>query len=237
MSGSGKPDAPRRFVHGMSDVRPAVTPEEANGYVSEDEALARERAMAATDDGRGGVPAWLAGTLNHCTRCGGMLELGPVEGEDRDRLACVVCGFIAYVNPRLVVTTLPITDDGRVLLLRRGIEPQRGHWAQPGGFLEIDETVREAAVRETLEEIGVVVEPGEIVGLYSRPEAAIVVVAFEARIVRGEPHSTPEALEVRAFAPEAIPWSDIAFRTSEWALRDWLKRARPDLHPGSAGGG
>ena len=85
-----------------------------------------------------------------------------------------------------------------MLLLRRGIEPARGLWAQPGGFLEIDETVREAAVRETLEEIGVVVEPGEIVGLYSRPEAAIVVVAFEATIVRGEPRTTREALEVRA---------------------------------------
>ena len=139
--------------------------------------------------------------------------------------------YIAYVNPRLVVTTLPVTDAGEVMLLRRGIEPGRGLWAQPGGFLEIDETVREAAVRETLEEIGVVVEPGEIVGLYSRPEAAIVVIAFEARIVGGEPHPTPEALEVRPFAPEAIPWPEIAFRTSEWALRDWLRRARPDLHP------
>jgi ADP-ribose pyrophosphatase YjhB (NUDIX family) len=228
---SGSPDAPRRFVHGTSDVRPPVAREAANGFVTEDEAIARERVMAATDDTRGGVPAWLAATLNHCTRCGSRLELGPVEGEDRDRLACITCGFIAYVNPRLVVTTLPVTDDGRVLLLRRGIEPQRGYWAQPGGFLEIDETVREAAVRETLEEIGVVVEPGEIVGLYSRPEAAIVVVAFEARIVGGEPQTTPEALEVRAFEPEAIPWPEIAFRTSEWALRDWLKRARPDLHP------
>jgi ADP-ribose pyrophosphatase YjhB (NUDIX family) len=224
----------RRFLHGRTDLRAAgIYPEGA--YLTEDEAISRERSMAATDDARGGVPAWLAATLNHCTRCGSRLELGQVEDEDRDRLACVECGFIAYVNPRLVVTTIPVTDDGEVLLLRRGIEPARGLWAQPGGFLEIDETVREAAVRETLEEIGVVVEPGEILGLYSRPEAAIVVVAFEARIVGGEPHPTPEALEVRPFAPEEIPWHEIAFRTSEWALRDWLKRARPDLHPAARG--
>ncbi len=176
-----------------------------------------------------GVPAWLAATLNFCSRCGAPLHLGSIEGEDRERLACDACGFVAYVNPRLVVTCLPVTERGEVVLLRRGIEPARGLWAQPGGFMEIDETVREGAVRETLEETGLVVEPGEIVGLYTRPEAAIVVIAFEARIVGGAPTETPEALEIRAFRPEAIPWPEIAFRTSEWALRDWVRRVRPDL--------
>jgi ADP-ribose pyrophosphatase YjhB (NUDIX family) len=225
---------PGGSLHGRTDLRVEGPLPPAD--LTEDQAIAMEREMLAEDDSRGGVPAWLAATLNHCTRCGARLALGPVEGEERDRLACTDCGFIAYVNPRLVVTTLPITANGDVLLLRRGIEPARGLWAQPGGFLEIDETVREAAVRETLEEIGVIVEPGEIVGLYSRPEAAIVVVAFEATIVGGEPRTTREALEVRPFAPEAIPWPEIAFRTSEWALRDWLRRARPDLHPGPYGG-
>ena len=189
------------------------------------------------DAGAGrGVPAWLAATLNHCSRCGAALRLGMVPGEDRERLACGACGFVAYVNPRLVVTCLPVTDAGEVMLLRRGIEPGRGLWAQPGGFMEIDETVEGGAVRETLEETGLLVEPGHIVGLYTRPEAAIVVIAFEARIVGGAATLTPEALEVRPFAPEAIPWPEIAFRTSEWALRDWLKRARPDLHPDGNGG-
>ena len=182
------------------------------------------------DAGAGrGVPAWLAATLNHCSRCGAALHLGMVPGEDRERLACDACGFVAYVNPRLVVTCLPVTDAGEVMLLRRGIEPGRGLWAQPGGFMEIDETVEAGAVRETLEETGLLVEPGHIVGLYTRPEAAIVVIAFEARIVGGAATLTPEALEVRPFAPEAIPWPEIAFRTSEWALRDWVHRVRPDL--------
>ena len=126
---------------------------------------------------------------------------GPVEGEDRERLACEACGHIAYVNPRLVVTSFPITEAGEVVLLRRGIEPGRGWWAQPGGFLEVDETVNEAAIRETLEETGLIVEPGEIVGLYTRLEAAVVVIAFEARIVGGAPRRRREALEIAAFAP------------------------------------
>ncbi len=119
-----------------------------------------------------------------------------------------------------------------MLLLRRGIEPGRGLWAQPGGFMEIDETVQEGAIRETLEETGLLVEPGDIVGLYTRPEAAIVVIAFVARIVGGAPRPTHEALEVRPFAPDAIPWPEIAFRTTEWALRDWVRRVRPDLVDG-----
>ena len=102
------------------------------------------------------------------------------------RLSCPACGHIAYVNPRLVVTTLPITDAGEVVLLRRGIEPGRGAWAQPGGFLEVDETVNQAAIRETWEETGLLVEPGEIVGLYTRLEAAVVTIVFEARIVGGD---------------------------------------------------
>jgi ADP-ribose pyrophosphatase YjhB (NUDIX family) len=178
-----------------------------------------------------GVPTWLAATLNFCSRCGAALRLGPLPAEDRDRLACDACGYITYVNPRLVVTTLPVTDAGEVMLLRRGIEPGRGLWAQPGGFMEIDETVYEGAIRETLEETGLLVELGEIVGLYTRPEAAIVVIAFVARIVGGVPIATPEALEVRSFAPDAIPWPEIAFRSSEWALRDWVRRVRPDLAP------
>lgn len=183
------------------------------------------------ESGRG-VPAWLAASLNYCTRCGSGLRFGPIEGEDRDRLACPACGFVAYVNPRLVVTTIPVTDTGEVVLLRRGIDPGRGSWAQPGGFLEVDETVTEAAIRETLEETGLLVAPGEIVGLYSRLEAAVVVLAFEAAVIGGEVRPNPEALEIQAFRPETIPWHGIAFKTTFWALRDWLHRRRPDLHPG-----
>ena len=172
--------------------------------------------------------ARLVAELLHPLRGG--LEFGAVEGEDRDRLACTSCGYVAYVNPRLVVTTIPVNDAGEVVLLRRGIEPGRGSWAQPGGFLEVDETVTEAAIRETLEETGLIVTPGDIVGLYSRLEAAVVVIAFEAKVVGGEYRLNPEALDIQAFTPDAIPWHGIAFKTTHWALRDWVRRRHPDIH-------
>ena len=177
----------------------------------------------------GGTPGWLASHLNYCSRCGSRLRFGAVDGEDRERLVCDNCGHIVYVNPRLVVTAFPVTDDGKLVLLRRGIEPGYGTWAQPGGFLEVDETVNQAAIRETLEETGLLIEPTEIIGLYTRLEAAVVTIAFEARIVGGVPMVTPEALEVRSFAPADIPWDGIAFNTTQWALRDWLALRHPEL--------
>lgn len=177
----------------------------------------------------GGVPPWIAASLNFCSRCGSPLAFGIVLGEDRERLACAACGHIAYVNPRLVVTTLPITDAGEIILIRRGIEPGQGLWAQPGGFLEVDETVNQGAIRETWEETGLLVEPGEIVGLYTRLEASVVTIVFEARIVSGTAAPTPEATEIVAYAPDDIPWSEIAFKTTTWALRDWLGRRRPEV--------
>lgn len=182
-------------------------------------------------DSGGGVPPWIAASLNFCSRCGAELLFGIVPGEDRQRSACPSCGHITYVNPRLVVTTLPITADGRIVLLRRGIEPGLGAWAQPGGFLEVDETVTEAAIRETLEETGLIVRPGEIVGLYTRLEAAVVVLALEADVIGGTAGPTPEALEIEAFDAADIPWSGLAFKTTYWALVDWLGRRHPDLIP------
>jgi ADP-ribose pyrophosphatase YjhB (NUDIX family) len=180
-----------------------------------------------------GAPDWFNSIHRHCTRCGGRLELGAVAGEERERLVCVDCGHIAYLNPRLVVTSLPVTENGDVILIRRAFEPGRGLWAQPGGFLEIDETPTEGAVREAFEETGLVVEPGEIVGLYPRLEAAVIVLVYESVVAGGAARISPEALEVRAFAPHAIPWPEIAFRTTYWALVDWLARRRPELRPGA----
>jgi ADP-ribose pyrophosphatase YjhB (NUDIX family) len=199
-----------------------------------DEERATLAALGRGPDGRstdiasgGGMPAWLAPTLRFCSRCGSPLAMGSLPEESRDRLACASCGYIAYVNPRLVVTTIPVTDAGEAVLLRRGLEPGYGSLAQPGGFLEVDETVAEGAARETLEETGLVVEPGEIIGLYSRLEAAVVVLVFEARIVGGAFQVTPEALEIQAFPADRIPWDGIAFTTSYWALRDWVTRRHP----------
>jgi ADP-ribose pyrophosphatase YjhB (NUDIX family) len=184
-----------------------------------------------------GVPPWIAASLQFCNRCGTELRFGAIDGEDRDRSNCPSCGHIAYVNPRLVVTALPVTEDGRLVLIRRGIEPGLGAWAQPGGFLEVDETVGEAAVRETFEETGLLIQPGAIVGLYTRLEAAVVVLVFEARIIGGTAAPTVEALEIRSFEAATIPWAGLAFKTTHWALVDWLGLRHPELDaPAFAGG-
>jgi ADP-ribose pyrophosphatase YjhB (NUDIX family) len=199
-----------------------------------DDERAQLAALGRGPDGRttdvptgSGTPGWIAAMLRFCSRCGTALELTALPEESRDRLACPACGLVAYVNPRMVVTTLPVTDDGEAILIRRGIEPGRGLWAPPGGFLEVDETVTEGAARETLEETGLLVVPGRIIGIYSRLEAGVVTLTLEARIVGGAPLLTPEALEIRAFAPNAIPWDEIAFRTSWFALADWVTEQDP----------
>jgi ADP-ribose pyrophosphatase YjhB (NUDIX family) len=208
--------------------------------MSERQLDAAERAMVASigrgPDGRstdidsgGGPPRWISSMLNFCSRCGAALTPTVPPDENRERLACPDCGHVAYVNPRMVVTTLPVDVDGNLILIRRGIEPGRGSWAQPGGFLEVDETVSEAAVRETLEETGYLVRPGELIGLYSRLEAAVVTLAYEAQVVGGEARPCDESPEVVSFRPADIPWSGIAFTTSYWAIRDWLARRHPDV--------
>lgn len=196
----------------------------------------RGKDARSTDIASGqGTPPWLSDNLRHCSRCGGRLVFGEIPGEDRERLACEDCGHISYVNPRLVATAIPVTDDGKVVLIRRGIEPGKGSWAQPGGFLEVDETVAEGARREVMEETGLEVEVGEIVGLYTRLEAAVVVVAFEARITGGMATVTPEALEIAEFHADELPWPEIAFTTTVHALRDWVARRHPEILLGDAG--
>ena len=148
-----------------------------------------------------------------------------LESEDRPRLVCDR-GHILYVNPKLVVGVIP-ERRGRVLLLRRAIEPRYGAWTFPGGFMEIDESVEEAAAREAHEETGVRVRVLELVGVYSRPGPlgpGIVSIVYRGRVAAGRPQPGREALETRWFAPEAIPWTELAYETTQWALSDWLER-------------
>ena len=167
-----------------------------------------------------------------CHQCGGQLQERLVEGEDRPRLVCSRCGFIHYVNPKVMVGAIP-ERAGRVLLMRRAIEPSYGAWTFPGGFMEVDETAEEAALREAEEELGLSLTLGPLLGIYSRPSArpggpapgggpGILVVVFRARAGRAPPKPGRECLEAAWFRPEEIPWEDLAFETTRWALRDWV---------------
>ncbi len=157
-----------------------------------------------------------------CHQCGGCLRDQFVPAEQRARLVCESCGFIHYLNPRVVAAAIP-ERDGRILLMRRALEPRRGYWTFPGGFLEVGETAQEGARREAEEEVGVSVELGAILGAYTRRDIGIVVVVFRAQAPEEEPQPGEEALEVGWFTPEAIPWEELAFPTTEQALREWVK--------------
>ena len=157
-----------------------------------------------------------------CPRCG-----QPADVAFPRSITCPYCGYGAYYNPKPVACTIPRTAAGEVLLLRRGFEPGKGRWTFPGGFVDLGESVEDAARRETREELRLEVELGRLVGVYSRGDDRVVLVVYEARAL-GEPSTTPEATEVRAFAPADVPWEDIAFWSTTAALRDLLgDTARP----------
>ncbi len=165
--------------------------------------------------------------LQYCPHCGDPLIIRLLPSEDRPRLVCDR-GHILYVNPKLIVGVIP-ERRGRLLLMRRAIEPRYGAWTFPGGFMEIDETVEECAVREAQEEVGVEVRITELVGVYSRPAPAapgIVSIVYRGRITAGEVKAGREALEARWFRPGEIPWDELAYETTRWALQDWLKGRR-----------
>lgn len=134
-------------------------------------------------------------------------------------IACPSCGYRAYYNPKPVACAIPRDARGRVWLLRRAIEPAAGRWTFPGGFVDLGESVEDAARRETREEMLVEVELGPLVGVYSRAEDRVVLVVFQGRIA-GEPAVGDEAAEVRAFSPDALPWDELAFWSTSVALRD-----------------
>ena len=135
------------------------------------------------------------------------------------RIACSHCGYAAYYNPKPVAGVIPVDDQGRVILLRRGFDPGAGQWTFPGGFVELGEAVETAARRETEEELGIEVELQSLVGVYSRAEDRVVLIVYRA-LALGTPQTTPEAVEVGLFHPPEIPWGQLAFWSTELALRE-----------------
>jgi ADP-ribose pyrophosphatase YjhB (NUDIX family) len=149
-----------------------------------------------------------------CPRCG-----QPADVEFPRRIACSHCGYSSYYNPKPVAGAIPVDDQGRVILLRRGFDPGRGLWTFPGGFVDLGESVEEAAHRETHEELGISIELGPLVGVYSRADDRVVLIVYRALAV-GQARTTSEAVEVCSFAPSEIPWAELAFWSTGLALHD-----------------
>jgi ADP-ribose pyrophosphatase YjhB (NUDIX family) len=156
--------------------------------------------------------------VRFCPRCGQTAQIKFPRS-----ITCAQCGYGAYYNPKPVACAIATDHQKNIVLMRRATEPSRGRWTMPGGFVDLGESVEEAAQRETREEVGLELEIQELVGVYSRSQDRIVVVVYAARAT-GAPTVTPEALEVRAFEPTHIPWQNLAFWSDERALRDFLSR-------------
>jgi ADP-ribose pyrophosphatase YjhB (NUDIX family) len=152
-----------------------------------------------------------------------------VVAHEPRRLVCGACRFVFYLDPKVAVGAI-CESAGGIVLLRRGIEPGRGKWVFPGGYVDRGEALEDAARREAREEIGADIRVARLVNVYSYAGRPVVVVVYAAELLGGPPRPGDETLEVRSFAPAEIPWDDLAFRSTRDGLRDYL-RQRP------AGGG
>lgn len=130
-----------------------------------------------------------------------------------------------------------IEEKGKVMLCRRGIEPRKGYWNLPCGYLENEETVQQGAKREVYEETGASVQLGPLLTVYNLPHANQVYLIFLAEMTDPHYHLTPESTAIEFFDPEVIPWADIAFSSNSFALKHWIelrqKGAEPSLAIGS----
>jgi ADP-ribose pyrophosphatase YjhB (NUDIX family) len=158
-----------------------------------------------------------------CPKCGGVLDSKRLKENEPDRLVCRACEFVFFLNPKVAAGTL-FQIEGKLVLLKRAIEPGYGKWGFPSGYVDRGETVVDAAIRETREEAGVNVELRELLGVYSYSGSPIVVVVYAADIVSGEPRADDESLEVDLFDASEIPWEELAFPSTRDALRAYIRR-------------
>lgn len=143
------------------------------------------------------------------------------DSDSHERAVCDQCGYVAYENPKVVVGSV-VVHEGKVMLCRRAIEPRRGFWTLPAGYLELQETVEEGAQREALEESGAQIQLDGILAVFSISRIGQVQVIFRARF-DGAADFAPgvESLDVRLFDWADIPWNELAFPSVHWSLRAW----------------
>jgi ADP-ribose pyrophosphatase YjhB (NUDIX family) len=160
-----------------------------------------------------------------CPTCAGPLESRRLKAGDPERLVCSRCGQVLYLDPKVAVGTIIRTDDERLVLVRRAIEPGYGLWVFPGGYVDRGEAVTAAAVREAREESGLDVALEGLVNIYSYARRSLIVIVYAARALGGELCTDEECLEARLFTPAELPWDLLAFHSTTEALRDYLGAA------------
>jgi 8-oxo-dGTP diphosphatase len=162
-----------------------------------------------------------------CPCCGGPLAPRRLKTGDPERMTCAACHFVLYLDPKVAVGTIISTGDGRLVLVRRAIEPGYGLWVFPGGYVDRGEHIIEAAVREAREESGLDVRIDGLVNIYSYAGTTPIIVVYTATVLGGELCIDDECLEARLFAADEIPWDQLAFRSTRDALTDYYSGARP----------
>ena len=149
---------------------------------------------------------------------------GVPEGDDRERLVCPDCGFVSYENPKIVVGSV-CSLAGRILLCRRAIDPRRGFWTLPAGYLELRETAEEGAAREAEEEACARIDIEGLLAVYAIPRISQIQLIYRAGLSSESVACGPETMEVGLFRWDEIPWSGLAFPSVRWALGHWRQVA------------
>ena len=138
-------------------------------------------------------------------------------GDTHERDVCATCGFINYVNPKIVTGSI-VRHAGKILLCRRAIEPRVGYWTLPAGFMEVGETTEQAAMREAHEEANARIVIDRLLAVYTIPRIAQVQIMYLAHLETPEFSPGPESLEVMLAGWDEIPWDELAFPSVRWAL-------------------
>jgi ADP-ribose pyrophosphatase YjhB (NUDIX family) len=139
------------------------------------------------------------------------------EGDSQSRLVCRNCGFVQYENPKVVVGSVA-TWEGKVLLCRRAINPRKGFWTLPAGYMELNETTADGARREAFEEARATIEIERLIAVYNIPRLSQVQIIYLARLQSSSIAAGPESAEVSLFDWQDIPWGELAFPSVRWAL-------------------
>ncbi|MBK7059580.1 MAG: NUDIX hydrolase [Rubrivivax sp.] len=172
--------------------------------------------------------------IKHCRVCGVAVQYVIPADDNRERAVCSACGEIHYENPINVVGTVPVWQD-QVLLCRRNIEPRRGLWTLPAGFLELGESTADGARRETDEEAGAHIELENLFSLFNVVRAGQLHLFYLARMLDTGLAPGPETIEAQLFREHEIPWDEIAFRTVRQTLEHFFadrKSGRFGFHIG-----
>lgn len=159
-------------------------------------------------------------TFRFCPVCGAKLTSSILKDHEPSRLVCAQCGFVFYLDPKLVACVI-VEMDEKIILLKRAIEPQKGKWVVPGGYVDRGEVVKTAALRETKEECGIDVRIKRLLGVYSYPGIVEAMVFYIADYAGGELIKGDEVLEVKLVELNDIPWEDLAFQSTKDALQDY----------------